>query len=745
MAPQPDNASDRGPRYVRVALPLPVDTAFTYEVPDDLRERVFVGCRVEVPFGRRSLSGVVVALTGESDVARTRPVRDVLDTYLTPPLLHLAEWMASYYGCSLGEAIQAAIPSSFRRPSRQGRFDGAIRLALDAGGVEELRAGLKRTPRQWSLVERLAEAGGRADVGVITDQWGFSTVLIKNLIDKGIAEKTEPEETLPLGEIDEPVTALTPDQKRALDAVIESIESERFSAFLLHGVTGSGKTEIYLRAAAAVVARGEGCIVLVPEISLLPQAVARYRKVFGARMAVIHSRLTGAERFEIWERAAKGECRLVLGPRSAVFSPIVRLRLIIVDEEQDDSYKQGEKPRYHARHAALMRGKREGLTVVLGSATPSAESFHHALESKYGYLTLPSRVGGGILPKIEYVDLRKEPMEAAMCSARLLERLEHHVQKGHQSILFLNKRGHARFVQCNACGWIARCRNCDIALTFHRVSDRLKCHYCGYVRRAVSRCDECGGTRLYFAGAGTQRIELDLSSLLPGVRVLRMDADTTTGKEGHRRVLEQFGTGRYPILIGTQMVAKGHHFPNVNLVGVLHAEESLNYPDFRSSERTFQQLTQVAGRAGRAGAEAEVVIQTFTPEHHVFAYLSAHDYAGFMREELEVRRKLRYPPFSRMALASCSAANKDTLHRVMETWTGEMRRRLSGAGIEVLGPVSPPVERVKNRYREHVLIKGKLTASHKNAILESYRKIAERERGGRAVELRWDVDPESFG
>jgi primosomal protein N' (replication factor Y) len=459
---------------------------------------------------------------------------------------------------------------------------------------------------------------------------------------------------------------------------------------------------------------------------------------------VIHSRLTGAERFEIWQRVVGGECRIVLGPRSAIFSPVVNLRLIIVDEEQDDSYKQGEKPRYHARHAALMRGKQEGLTVVLGSATPSAESFHHALESRYAYLSLPSRVGGGALPKIEYVDLRNEPMEAAMFSARLLERLEHHVRKGHQSILFLNKRGHARFVQCNACGWIARCRNCDIALTFHRVADRLRCHYCGYGRRAVSRCDACGGARLFFAGAGTQRVELDLASLLPGVGILRMDADTTAGKEGHRRVLEQFGTGRYPILIGTQMVAKGHHFPGINLVGVLHAEESLNYPDFRSSERTFQQLTQVAGRAGRAGSEAEVVIQTFTPEHHVFAYLSSHDYAGFMREELEVRRKLRYPPFSRIVLASCSATGKDALHRVVESWASEMRRRFTGSRLEVLGPVSPPVERVKNRYREHVMIKGTLTAGQKNEMLETYRKIAGRERGGRGVELRWDVDPESF-
>jgi primosomal protein N' (replication factor Y) len=272
----------------------------------------------------------------------------------------------------------------------------------------------------------------------------------------------------------------------------------------------------------------------------------------------------------------------------------------------------------------------------------------------------------------------------------------------------------------------------------------LRCHYCGYSRAAAVRCDECGGSKLFFAGAGTQRVELDLASLLPGVGVLRMDADTTTGKEGHRRVLEQFSTGLYPVLIGTQMVAKGHHFPRVNLVGVLHAEESLNYPDFRSSERTFQQLVQVAGRAGRAGSEAEVIIQTFTPEHYVFRHLAAHDFGGFMREELDVRRQLRYPPFSRIVLASCSASNKETLHRVVGTWAAGVRRRVAGQAVEVLGPVPPPVERLKNKYREHVMIKGKLSGARKDDILGMFRTIADRERGGSAVELRWDVDPESF-
>jgi primosomal protein N' (replication factor Y) len=730
--------------YARVALPLPVPTLFTYEIPRDFVGEVFVGRRVEVPFGRRTMGGVVVEITDRRDVERTKPIKSVLETYLPAGLLMLAEWMASYYGCSVGEAAQAALPSGLRRAKKRRRLEGAIRLTGPREDLDDRRVKLGNAPRQLCLLRRLLAAGGEAEIAAVLGEWGFSRAHIDALVDKGMAEMAIRRKTSPLDLIESPVTELTEDQHVALEGIAAALASERFEAILLHGVTGSGKTEIYLRAARIALGRGRGCIVLVPEISLLPQALARYQRVFGDEMAVIHSRLTGAERFEIWERVAGGKCRLVLGPRSAVFSPVENLGLIIVDEEQDDSYKQEDKPRYHARNVALMRGKLEGLTVVLGSATPSAESLHHAFEGRYTHLELPARVFGLPLPEIRFVDLRKETVEAAFLSSYLLERLESNIRRGHQSILFLNRRGHSRFVQCNACGWIATCKNCDIALIYHRVSDRLKCHYCGYNRAPAARCDQCGASRLFFAGAGTQRIELDLAALLPGVAVLRMDADTTAGKEGHRTVLEKFGTGKYPILVGTQMVAKGHHFPGVNLVGVLYAEESLNYPDFRSAERTFQQLMQVAGRAGRSGGNAEVVVQTFTPDHYVFKYLGSYDYGGFMKEELSVRRRLRYPPFSRIVLASFSAPAKEILHRVVQTWADEIRRKAAAWDIEVLGPAAPSVERVKSRYREHVLVKGKLATASKRELLEEYRRVVERTRGGQAVELRWDVDPESF-
>ncbi len=730
--------------FALVALPVPVATCFTYRIPDELMGRVHAGTRVEVPFGRRILPGFVVELSASTDLKSVKPIRKILDTYLTPSLIELSKWMASYYGCSLGEAAQAALPASLKRPSRKGRVVGGIALVDPGGYPGAYRDKLRRAPRQLALIDKLAEAGGKSDIDTITKEWGFTTTLARSLVEKKIARWITETVVSPFEGLEAPVENLTSEQHSALAAVLESVESKTFSPMLLHGVTGSGKTEVYLRAARHVLAQGGGCIVLVPEIGLLPQAIARYKRLFGGELAVIHSRLTGGERFEIWDRVEKGACRLVLGPRSAIFSPMKNLRLIVVDEEQDDSYKQDDKPRYHARNVALMRGKFEKLTCLLGSATPSAESVHHALDGRYKYLTLPTRVGGAPLPDVTFVDLKENPIEGASCSSYLLERLEDNIDKGNQSILFLNKRGHARFIQCNVCGWLATCKNCDITLIYHRVSNRLRCHFCGFSRPAVNRCDECDSPKLFFAGAGTQRVELDLASLFPGVGILRMDADTTGGKDGHRRVLEQFSTGKYPILIGTQMVAKGHHFPDVNLVGVLYAEESLNYPDFRSSERTFQQIIQVAGRAGRAGKKAEVVVQTFTPEHYAFSFLKAHDYNGFMNEELEIRKQLKYPPFSRIVLASCSAPDKGTLHRVIERWTNEMRRRLARAPVEVLGPAPPLVERVKNRYREQVLIKGSLNTRLKDELLALYRTIAESERGGRSVEMRWDVDPESF-
>jgi primosomal protein N' (replication factor Y) len=750
MRPQNAPSSSGPPRFARVVLPIPLDQPFTYEIPDSLAGRVFVGCRVEVPFGKRDMSGVVVDLTHEPDVPRIRPIRQVQEAFLPGVLLDLARWIASYYGCSRGEAMQSVLPPSLRRSKVKSKPTGVVcvvderlRRGADEAFAEAQRT-LARAKRQLALLSELLAAGGDAPVPVVLDEWGYARDVLDGLDERGLVKIVASTATSPLESLESPVAELTEAQARALSLVSESLRSREFRPMLLHGVTGSGKTEVYLRLAREVVGSGGGCIVLVPEIGLLPQATARYRRAFGDLVAIIHSRLTGPERFDIWERIERGDQRVVVGPRSAIFSPVRDLRVVVVDEEQDESYKQEDKPRYHARAVALVRGKMENLTVVLGSATPSAESLRWAREGKYVLARLPDRVAGGALPEIDVVDMRDPDARGAVFSPRLIERLEHTIRSHQQAIVFLNKRGHARTVQCSACGWVAMCKNCDVALTYHRVDGRLKCHLCGYERALPPRCDACASRLLRYSGVGTQRVELELKALFPGVGVLRMDADTTTGKEGHRRILEEFTSGHYPILLGTQMVTKGHHFPGVALVGVVSAEEGLNFPDFRSAERTFQQLTQVAGRAGRGDRPGSVVVQTYTPDHSVFRYLRMHDYDGFMREELEVRRRLGYPPFARLVLASCSGTNAATLAAFMETWARELRAELSTRPISILGPAPPLVPRVRNRFREQLLLKGAIGHADKDAALAVYRRLCDRRGLARGIDLRWDVDPESF-
>lgn len=730
--------------FVKVALPIPVDTLFTYEVPEEFADRISVGTRVEVPLGRRIVGGVVFELAAESDFHPTRKIRNVGDVRLDSRILALARWIASYYGCSLGEAAHACLPPRMSRERKRERFIGKLRLAVPAKSAEDLERSFSRAAKQLALLKTLHHIGGEASMETVCGEWGYTRAVVKGLMEKGAVRVVRETRSSPLAGMESEVKELNVPQNAALDALKSAIASDRFAPFLLHGVTGSGKTEIYLRAIQCVISAGGGCIVLVPEIGLIPQATARYRRVFGDDVAIIHSRLTPVQRLDIWRRIEEGKCRLVLGPRSAVFSPVKNLKLIVVDEEQDDSYKQEDKPRYHARNVALMRGKFENLTVLLGSATPSAESFYHASRKRYRRLDLPERIGGIKMPRIHLVDMRRETLESGFFSRTLLDHLEATIQTGGQSIIFLNKRGHARFIQCSACGWVAGCPNCDISLTYHRIGRKARCHFCGFVKAAPSRCESCGSSRLFFSGVGTQRVELDLQGFFPGVGILRMDADTTAGKRGHQRILEEFSTGKYPILIGTQMVTKGHHFPGVSLVGVLHAEEGLNFPDFRSAEKTFQILEQVSGRSGREGKVGEVVIQTFMPEHYLFSYLKRHAYSGFMGEELGIRKQLNYPPFSRVILASFSSKHKTVLDRVVARWVGEVGRMASKEKAEILGPSPPLVPRVKNRHREHVLIKGGFTDAQKKEMLAVYHKVTLEEPNGRSVELRWDVDPESF-
>jgi primosomal protein N' (replication factor Y) len=529
---------------------------------------------------------------------------------------------------------------------------------------------------------------------------------------------------------------LEPDQREAFEKIVGVMGEGRAGSFLLQGVTGSGKTEIYLRCIEKALEAGRSALVLIPEIALIPQTTARFMRRFGEEIAVIHSRLTGAQRATIWRRASAGEVRVVIGARSAVFVPMPDLGLIVIDEEQDDSFKQEEKPHYNAVSVARFRAERANAVLLLGSATPSIETYESARRGELGHLKLRSRPGGGRMPDVELVDMRGRD---GLLSDELLGALEAVHSAGEQAIVLINRRGHANYVQCRACGWIARCSNCSISLTFHSGKNELLCHYCGFKTDPPDHCPACSAYRMMHRGVGTQRVEMELRNLIPGLRVVRMDLDTTSGKRGHLKILEQFSRGEQEVLLGTQMVAKGHHYPNVTLVGILSADGGLNFPDYRAAERTFRLLSQAAGRTGRGRRDGKVIVQTLAPDHFLYGYLAAHDYDGFADRELELRRELCYPPFGELALFTVGASTEPAARDAGELVT----RALAGVRgrITVLGPTEALVKRLKRRYRMQVLVKGGLPDDMRRRLVDSARKALE---GRGKIDLRWDFDPGSF-
>ena len=533
---------------------------------------------------------------------------------------------------------------------------------------------------------------------------------------------------------------LTADQQGVFTEIRTAIHSNRYSPFLIHGVTGSGKTEIYLRAIEEVLKRGQDAIVLVPEISLTPQLLARFKDRFGNDLALLHSGLGKGERYDQWRRVWKGEVRIALGARSAVFAPFRKLGIIIVDEEHDPSYKQEEKLKYHARDLAVVRARQAETTLVLGSATPSLESYQNARTGKFKLLRLPQRIEGKPLPHVEILDIRKEE---GLLSERFRAALQKNVEQKKQSLLFLNRRGFANFILCPDCGLTFKCPNCSVTLTHHLKERSLRCHYCDYQIPAPGDCPRCGGHRLRGIGTGTERLEQEIRSLFPEVKVARMDRDTTTRKHAHQRILKEVESGAIDILVGTQMIVKGHDFPNVTFVGVVSADTSLHFPDFRSSERTFQILTQVAGRAGRGESAGEVVIQTFNPDHYSILRAKNHDFIGFFEEEVQFRKALEYPPFSRLInfkLTGNSEKKTEALAEEMERAAHALLDRGYRKGIQVLGPSTAPFAKMRGKFRWQMLAKGKSSTLLRQFAGDLALRLEDRTRG-RAVSLDIDVDP----
>ena len=738
-----------------VALPVPVAHAFTYVVPASLAPRPRRGSQVVCPFGSRRLLGVVVALRRGSPPAGAKSLAAVTEdgTPLVPEdLLDFLGELARYYLAPIGEVVRLALPPATRQTEDAVREPALFRAKSGALSARRVRwavlrddAALEPTLRGQALAvwRHLGEVR-EAEVARLVSTWGNARAAVAMLEKAGLVRILEREALLDPFFAErvahEPAPVLTDAQELAVRRLGDAIVEGRPSTFLLHGVTGSGKTEVYLSAIAAVRSAGRGALVLVPEIALTPQLVARYRGRFGDDVAVLHSGLTARERHGMWKRLHRGEVLVAIGARSALFAPIKKLGLIIVDEEHDSSFKQEEGVRYHARDMAILRAHRANGVIVLGSATPSLESEYLTRTGRAEKLRLPGRARAQAMPRVELIDLRRMgagPTGDKRLSLPLHRAIEDTLARGEQAILFLNRRGFAPGVRCQACGELAACPACSVALTFHRRSGgTLACHYCGYTRPSAPRCEKCGEASLLLEGLGTEKLEDTLIAAFPGARVARLDRDVASGK-GVEKILARVRAREVDLLVGTQMVAKGHDLPHVTLVGVINADAALSIPDFRAAERGFQLLVQVAGRAGRGEAPGRVLLQTYDPEQPAIVFAAKHDVDGFIDRELENRHELGYPPFSRIALIRVEAtaeADASSTAAVL----AEAARKTGVVGVDVLGPAPAPLVRLRNRFRYRVMLRAADRRALRTVLVALHTMRGEVPK---KVRVSFDVDP----
>ncbi len=736
------------------------DRPFHYLIPESLRGHLAIGQRVIVPFGHRRVEGVVVGFSSRAPVEGVKAIDGVLEPSqaIGRGQVGLSRWLAARYICTLPQALRCVIPPGARRQRVRPAWQRLVGLpdGLAKRGEDLLREVV--APKQRDVVKFLVENPGGYTRAELSRLAGTGPAAVRALIQKGLLVETVERRwrrTL-LGE-DRPKAAptLTPEQNKVLDAVYPALESGGHEVFLLHGVTGSGKTEVYMRVVEAALKKGRQGIVLVPEIALTPQLKRVFGERFGDRVAILHSALSAGERYDQWEAIREGEVDVVLGARSAVFAPFPDLGVVIVDEEHETSYKQDESPRYHAREVAIERARRAGATVILGSATPSLESYQQAVTGRYRLLEMSRRVDNRPLPRVEVVDMRVELARGnrSIFSERMALAIEDRLHRREQVLLFLNRRGFHTFVLCRECGNAVKCHHCDVALTLHLAdcSGPLRCHYCQYQRDVPALCPHCGGSRIRYFGTGTQRVEELVKQRFPGARVLRMDVDTTGKRGAHERIYESFRSGEADILIGTQMVAKGWDISGVTLVGVISADTSLHLPDFRGSERTFQLLTQVAGRAGRGEIPGEVVIQTYSPEHYAIQAAALQDYRAFFEQETVFRRQLSYPPFghflrvvvSHPSAGEAEAAARGLAELAKSLGAGAQPFRDSGAGgnaVSIVGPASAPIPKLHGRFRWHFGI----LARRRGPLLRFGRELADRAPARDSVQVSIDVDPVSI-
>jgi len=767
------------PVYCDVSLPVPLDRAFTYLLPETLHHRAQPGCRIIVPFGPRKLTGVILQCHSARPEAQTKEALRLLDEepVLDEQLMSLAHWIAAYYCAPLGEVLRGMTPlagetrhSKIYTLTTAGR-DAARQLALTSGdetaGVQLLQLLetrplpveylVKKVAKAKPVLRSLAKRGlvaleeeieskdplrapaerlrieflrrpdeeklskaereliaylelhpGGHNLAILEEQLGRPASAARTLARRGLikAEAEAGLDTLSSFYVSGR-PELNADQHRSIERVSETLRARKFETFLLHGVTGSGKTEVYLRLIEECLPLGRSALLLVPEIGLTPQVAAQFHYRFPKRVAILHSAFSGMERAEQWRRIRSGEAAVVVATRSGVFAPVRDLGLVIVDEEHDQSYKQQETPRYHGRDVAIVRARAAGAAVVLGSATPSLESRYNAEKGKYHFLTLPERIEQRPLPEVQILDMRVEFQETrkqSTFSRALVAAVQDRMDRGEQVMILLNRRGFSSFAACRSCGERLQCRHCAVTLTYHRRDRRMLCHYCGYAEQVPDVCPKCSSEHVYFLGIGSERVEDELHRDFPKARIARMDRDTVSGRRDYETILHGFRNREFDLLVGTQMIAKGHDIPNVTLVGIVNADVGLGLPDFRAAERTFQLLTQAAGRAGRGGLPGTVLLQTINPEHYAIRFAAEQDYGKFYTKEIEFRRLMRYPPFSALANLLVRHPSQEEALRM----SGELGQFLTPPpdGVRILGPAEAPVPRLKQDFRYQLLLKA---------------------------------------
>ncbi|EDO1180881.1 TPA: primosomal protein N' [Listeria innocua] len=757
---------------------MQVDRPFDYFIPEDLEDLIRPGMRVSVPFGNRKIQGFVISLGETEENPKLKGIEAVMDLapVLNEELMELGDWLAedtlsfrvSAYQAMLPAALRAKYEKYFLRLDEENEalerlFEGYETLdwkvAESRGLLKEIGKWVRegsvevvyqvknkitskkvrvvsclKAPHQLAEIIEDMPKNAKAQSRVLAFFQAFEGTEIAAAELKKQAETTDATikklVNLNILTIQEKIISrdpyenhqfekseslqLLPDQALACEKIIAATEQE---TFLIHGVTGSGKTEIYLQTIEAKLKEGKEAIVLVPEISLTPQMVERFKSRFGSEVAVLHSALSSGEKYDEWRKIERKEARVVVGARSAVFAPFENLGIIIIDEEHEASYKQEDNPRYHARDVAIWRAEKYQCPVVLGSATPSLESFARAKKGVYTLIELPSRVNDRAMPEVRVVDMREELRKENRTefSTELLEKIKDRIAKKEQTVLMLNRRGYSSFVMCRDCGYVVECPNCDISLTYHQSSNQMKCHYCGHEERVPKHCPSCEGEHIRYFGTGTQKVEESLTKLIPEARVIRMDVDTTRTKGAHEKLLKSFRNHEADILLGTQMIAKGLDFPDITLVGVLNADTMLHLPDFRASERTFQLLTQVSGRAGRHERTGEVVVQSYNPEHYSIEFAKQHDFIGFYNHEMKLRKMGSYPPFYYLTMINVSDENEMKAIRTIQEMAQFLRGKL-GPDAVILGPVPSTITRIKNKYRYQCIIKYKIEPNLKKEL-----------------------------